>query len=74
MQVLHWIFRSTFKAKSRDKNKNNKLMPLRLDDDKLLEKYKIIWAKIEDLKNTELDALQVYNDRYIKTKQNKNIW
>ena len=73
MQVLHWIFRSTFKAKSGDKNKN-KLMPLRLDDDKLLEKYKIIWAKIEDLKNTELDALQVYNDRYIKTKQNKNIW
>ena len=30
--------------------------------------YKIIWAKIEDLKNIELDALQVYNDRYIKTK------
>ena len=68
MQELHWIFRSTFKAKSGDKNKNNKLMPLRLDDDKVLEKYKIIWVKIEDLKNIELDALQVYNDRYIKTK------
>ena len=37
---------------------NNKLMSLCLDDDKLLEKYKTTWTKIEDLKKIELDALQ----------------
>ena len=37
----------TFKVK----DKNNKLMPLCIDDEKLLEKYKTIWTKIEDLKN-----------------------
>ena len=31
------------------KEKNNKLMTLRIDDDKLLKKYKTIWTKIEDL-------------------------
>ena len=30
-------------------NKNNKLMSLSIGDDQLLEKYKTIWAKIEDL-------------------------
>ena len=40
----------TFKDKSRDKNKNNKLMSLLIDDNKPLEKYKTIWTKIEDLK------------------------
>ena len=29
----------------------NKLMPFRIDDRKLLEKYKAIWSMIEDLKN-----------------------
>ena len=43
----------TFKNKDGDKNKNNKLMSLRIDDDKVFEKYKIIWTKIEDLKNIE---------------------
>ena len=38
-----------------------------IDDDKLLEKYKTIWTKIEDLKNIELNVLPVYDDRYIKT-------
>ena len=33
-----------------------------------MEKYKTIWIKIEDLKNIELNALQVYDDRYIKNK------
>ena len=33
-----------------------------------MEKYKAIWTKIEDLKNTELNALPVYDDRYIKSK------
>ena len=39
-----------FKDKGGDKNKNNKLMSLRIGDDKLFEKYKTIWTKIEDLK------------------------
>ena len=47
----------TFKVE----DKINKLMSFRIDDEKLLEKYKAIWTKIEDLKN-------VYDDRYIKTK------
>ena len=29
----------TFKDKNGDKNKNNKLMPLRIDDDKLFESH-----------------------------------
>ena len=35
---------------------------------KLLEKYEIIWTKIENLKDIELNALIVYDDRHIKTK------
>ena len=31
-------------------DKNNKLMSIRIDDAKLLEKYRVIWANIEDLK------------------------
>ena len=37
-------------------------------DEKLLEKFKTIWNKIEYLKNIESKALPVYHDRYIKTK------
>ena len=58
----------TFKVKDGDKDKNNKLMSFRIDDEKLLEKYKAIWTKIEDLKNIELNALPVYDDTYVKTK------
>ena len=36
----------TFKVK----DKNNKLMPFHINVEKLLEKYKAIWTKIEDLK------------------------
>ena len=43
-------------------------MSLRIDDEKLLEKYKAILTKIEDLKNIELNTLPVYDDRYIKPK------
>ena len=39
-----------------------------INDEKLLEKYKTIWTKTEDLRNIELNALPVYDDRYIKTK------
>ena len=40
-----------FKDKDEDKGKNNKLMSFRIDDQTLLEKYKAIWTKIEDLNN-----------------------
>ena len=43
-------------------------MPFGIDDQKLLERYKVMWTKIENLKNIELNALPVYDDRYIKTK------
>ena len=43
-------------------------MSMHINNNKLLEKYKTIWTKIEDLKNIELDALPVYDDRYIKVK------
>ena len=52
----------TFKVKEGDKDKNNKLMYFCIRDEKLLEKYKAIWTKIEDLKNIELNALPVYDD------------
>ena len=58
----------TFKDEGEHKNKNDKLMSLRIDDDKLLNKHKTIWTKIEDLQN--IDALPTYDDRYVKTK----IW
>ena len=57
-----------FKVKNGDKDKNNKLMSLHLDDDNLIEKYKVTWTKIEDLKNIELNAIPVYDYRYIETK------
>ena len=50
------------------RDKSNKLMSFHIDDEKLLEKYRTILTKIEDLKNIELNALPVYGDRYIKTK------
>ena len=55
----------TFKVKERDKDKNNKLMSFCINDQKLLEKYKAIWTEIKNLRNIELNALPVYDDRYI---------
>ena len=40
----------TFEVKNGDQDKNNKLMSLRRDYEKLFENYKAIWTKIEDLK------------------------
>ena len=54
----------TFKVE----NKINKLMSFHIDDEKLSQKYKAISTKTEDLKNIELTALPVFDDRYIKTK------
>ena len=50
-------------------NKNNKLISFGINDEKLMEKYKATWAKMEDLKNIELNALPVYDDRYIQIKK-----
>ena len=41
-------------------------MSAHIDDDKLLEKYKTVWTKVKDVKNIVLDALPVYDDRYVK--------
>ena len=38
----------TFKVIDEEKDKNNKLMSFRLDDDKLLENYRSIWTNIEN--------------------------
>ena len=43
-------------------------MSFLIDDGNLLEKDKTTWTNVEDLKNIELNALLVYDDRYIKTK------
>ena len=43
------------------KDKSNKLMFIPIDDETLLEKYKTIWTKIEDLKNFVLKGLPVYD-------------
>ena len=43
-------------------------MSFRIDDEKLLKRYYIIWTIIKDLKYIELNALSVYGDRYIKSK------
>ena len=40
-------------------------MSFRIDDERLLQKYKGILKKIKDLKNNELP---IYDDIYIKTK------
>ena len=61
-------FVKTFRYKGVDKNENNKLMFLRIDANKLLEKNKTICNKIDDLKKIELNALAVHDDRNIKTK------
>ena len=44
------------------KDKNNKLMSIGINDEKLLGKYKVTWTMIE------LNALPVYDDGYTKTK------
>ena len=43
-------------------------MSFRIDNYKLTAKYKTISTKTEVLQNIELNALSVYDDRYIKIK------
>ena len=47
----------TFKDK--DGNKYNKLMSFRINDEKLLRKYKAVWTKNEDLKKIVLKDLPI---------------
>ena len=42
-------------------------MSFHIDDDKLLEKYKITFTKTGDLKNIKFNILPLYDDKYIKT-------
>ena len=49
----------TFKVE----DKNNKLMSFGIVDETLLEKYKAIWNKTEDLKYIEFNGLPVYDDQ-----------
>ena len=58
----------TFKVKG----KSNKLMSVRIDDKKLLERYKANWSKIEDVKIIKLNPLPTYDDRH--KNQYKTIW
>ena len=48
----------TFNVEDGFKYKNKKLMSLRIDDEQLLEKYKAIWTKIEELENIEIMLYQ----------------
>ena len=48
--------------------KNDKFLSFCIDDEKLLEKYKAVQTKIEDLKNINLSALPVYDDSIEKPK------
>ena len=58
----------TFKVKDGDRNKKNNLTSFCIDDGKLLEKYKSVWTKIENVKNIELNVLSAYDNRQIKNK------
>ena len=56
----------TFEGK--DGNKDNKSISFLINDENLLGKYKMICTKIEDFENIKLNALAVYDGRYIKIK------
>ena len=72
MPKISWYVK-IFKVKDEDKDENNKLISFGIDDEKLLEKYKAIWSKIEDLQDIELNALAVYDDRYKKKTNSEHM-
>ena len=49
-------------------NEDKKLTSFPINDEKLLEKYKAIWTKIEDFKNIKLNVLPLYVNRHKETK------
>ena len=48
----------TFKDK--DGNKHNKLMSFRINEEKLLRKYKAVWTKNEDLKKNCIKKIYLF--------------
>ena len=42
-------------------DESSKLISFQIDDEKLFEKYKANWSKIEDLENIELIAWPIYD-------------
>ena len=56
---------SGYVKKIKVEDKINKLVSFIIDDDMLLEKYKSIWTKIENIRNIELNALPGYDDKCI---------
>ena len=56
---------SGYVKKIKVEDKINKLVSFIIDDDMLLEKYESIWTKIENIRNIELNALPVYDDKCI---------
>ena len=50
------------------KIKVKKLLSFRIDDEKLFEKCKAIWTKIEHLKKIDLNAFPFHYEGYMKTK------
>ena len=67
MSKMSWHV-TTFKVKEGDEDKSNKLMSFRIENEKILGKYKAFWSKIKNFKNIELIAIPVYNDKHRKTK------
>ena len=53
---------SYLKLTKKRKIKTLKFLSFCIDDEKLLEKYKAVQTKIEDLKNIKLSALPAYDD------------
>ena len=56
---------SGYVKKIKVEDKINKLVSFIIDDDMLLEKYESIWTKIQNIRNIELHALPVYDDKCI---------
>ena len=56
---------SGYVKKIKVEDKINKLVSFIIDDDMLLEKYESIWTKTENIRNIELNALPVYDDKCI---------
>ena len=67
MSKMSWHV-TTFKVKEGDKDKSNKLMSFRIENEKILGKYKAFWSKIENFKNIELITIPIYNDKHRETK------
>ena len=57
------------KLKKEMKEENNRLMSFRIDNEELMERYKSIWTNIEGLKNIKINALPIYDNRYIKPEE-----